>query len=411
MAWRRTWIPAALCAALLSGAGARAEDDAGANPEPLQIRDFSYDVDRGLKAGPLAFHAYLAESIAFNDNLMLSQSGKQWDVLSETLAGGRMDIRYGRHKAYLQADATAVKGFQTSVYDHVNASVTLRGLLGGQWFYGEAREQFRYMMRGENLYDTPLGSWVSYVTNEAVLQAGVRLSKLGFELEGGLNHWWFLTSRLQYIDHMEVPLSARVSYNFQKARLFVSGDFGIVDFYKEYRDGSGAVFRLNDYTYYGGTIGGSLAVSGKLDAYLSVGIRIQDVGTGGTVNDTSSYAGFIATLTLSYRFSAKVSTGCVYYRALQFSGTSNYQTTDFFHVYYQHELLPKLTGKLGPRVVYVDPSAHKSFLFVGAYALLDYRLLEWLSAGLRYDLKLRSTDVSGGDYLNNSVSLSVTGYF
>jgi len=382
-------------------------------PDPLLVKDFLLDLDRGIKTGPVTLHAFLAEYAGYNDNLFFSESARSADFFFDTLAGARVDLRYGDTRGSLLGEVEYVKTLASGNYDHLNLTAELdMEVKSGSW-YLEVHDQFRLLQQSENLYYTPLANIVNYMVNDAGLQTGFKTSRLGLELAGGVSYWIFADDPVKYMNHMEIPASAKLSYSWRKMRVFVSGDFGMVDFLDEYTDGAGRVYSLNDYMYYGGTLGASYDLSGKLDLYFSAGLRIQQVGDGGTITDTKSYTGFVANLYVNYTMSYKVRMGMSYSRTLQFSGASNYQTSDQVSAYYRHELLPKLTAKIGPRLLLVAPSAPEtnSFLILAGYLLFDYRLWEWLHSGLRYDFRMRSTSRSGGSYLNNVVSLSVTAYF
>ncbi|MHC5081746.1 MAG: hypothetical protein ACYTHN_22310, partial [Planctomycetota bacterium] len=223
-------------------------------PEPLQIKDFLYNLDRGLRTGPLSLHAYLAEFFAYNDNLLLSEDDRTADFLSDTMAGTRIDMRYGHFKGHLLGEVEYVKGIQTTEYDHYNATANLDGGWTSRWGYLEFHEKFRYEGRAENLYHTDLGNWLTFMTNDAGLQFGLKLARVGVELSGSITYWMFLKDKLKYMNHYEIPLSLKLSYNWRKLRLFLTGDFGMVTFLDEYSDGT-KTYRLNDYMYYGGQVG------------------------------------------------------------------------------------------------------------------------------------------------------------
>ncbi|MHC4600856.1 MAG: transporter [Planctomycetota bacterium] len=222
------------------------------------------------------------------------------------------------------------------------------------------------------------------------------------------------------MNHMEIPASLKISYNWRKLRMFITGDFGMVDFTGEYDDGT-KLFKLTDYMYYGGQLGFSYELTGKLNLFLSGGVRMQDIDEkkeAGAIKDDNSYTGFVANFSVNYKMSPKVTMGLNYYRRLEFSGTSNFQTTDFASAFYRHEIFPRFSIKLSPRFMYVDPSADMSntFMIVGGYVLFDYRFWQWFNAGLRYDFRMRTAQESGGspkaeNYMAHLVALTLTAYF
>jgi len=414
MARRGLWIPAVFAwfaVLALAPRGAFGGSAAPPAPEPLRIKDFLYDLDRGLRTGPVALHAYLSEHASYNDNVFLNESSRKSDFVFDTLGGARVDLRYGHAKARLLGELEYFYTIAEADYNHLDATVALEGRIESRSTFLEIRDEFRYRGMSENLYHTPLGNFLTYMNNDAGLQAGVQLARIGIEVDGGITHWFFADKEVQYLDHMEIRGSVKLSYNLRKLKIFLSGDFGMVDFTGEYDDGT-QLYKLNDYMYYGVSLGFDYELTGKINLFLSVGFRMQDVEEGeGTVIDDKSYTGFVANLSLSYRMTYKVTMGLTYYRSLEFSGTSNYQTTDFASAFYRHEILPRFSVKISPRFMYVMPSAHDKFMILGGYLLLDYRLWEWFHAGLRYDFRMRQTDRTDGSYLNNVVSLTLTGYF
>lgn len=411
---RRVLAAAWVAVFLLSAAGSRAVRAQGADPDvpaPLLVKDFLLDLDRGIKTGPLTLHAYLTEHVAFNDNLLLAESAKTSDFLFDTMAGARVDLRYGTTKGRLFVEGETIYTLATPSYNHMNFNAQLDCAFKGSAWFLEVREQFRYLGQAENLYHTALGNFLTYLVNDAGVQAGFQLARFGFEVGAGLAFWLFSDKPLEYLNHTEIPLTARVSYAWRKLKVYVSGDYGMVDFVSETVDGAGRVYRLNDYDTFGGGIGLNYEISGKLQLHLSAGLRVQDVSDSGTITDTSSYTGFVANLNLNYRMTHKVTLGATYTRALEFSGSSNYQTTDSLSAFYRHEILPRFTVKLSPRFGLVAPSAEDSFVLVAAYVLLDYRLWEWFHGGLRYDFRMRTTARDGGSYMNHVVALTLTAYF
>ena len=63
---------AVLLAATVTPREALPQDGPSSKPDPLLIKDFLYEIDRGIKYGPVAVHAYLSEYLSYNDNLMLT---------------------------------------------------------------------------------------------------------------------------------------------------------------------------------------------------------------------------------------------------------------------------------------------------------------------------------------------------
>ncbi|MHC4600855.1 MAG: hypothetical protein ACYS47_17830 [Planctomycetota bacterium] len=134
----------AVLAALTAPGTVSAGDHDSRVPDPLQIKDFLYDIDKGIKFGPLHLHAYLTEHAAYNTNLFLEESPSGADFLFDTLGGARLDFRYGRAKGHLLGEAEYVMTYATPAYNHLNARAIIEAEVNSKWAYLEFWERFRY---------------------------------------------------------------------------------------------------------------------------------------------------------------------------------------------------------------------------------------------------------------------------
>lgn len=187
-----------------------------------------------------------------------------------------------------------------------------------------------------------------------------------------------------------------------KTEAFIQYDHIGTDFDLESRE---------DMTFQNSYVGLKFDSRAKIDGFLKVGYGYADADD----ESLKDYHDFIGEAELGYAISSKNKLSLNAYRSVDVSTDSDYLSilNNYVSLTLDHEFTQKISASvygLTKSMNYRGDTevANRRDKYFGSGVNVKYLMQEWMVLDLGYDFITRSSNVSGNDYNNNSVLLSLT---
>jgi len=403
-----------LAAVVLVAAWASAQDVAEYSLQ--KPRELPEQTGANLRYGATSLHPYLKLSLEHDDNIFLAVGNEQDDLITDVTAGLMLDMN--KEKGRLQA------GYEANAL-----------------WYADHSSEDRVEHRGFGILDWRINSaWRLKLSDELTRMGGVQ-DDAQFQIEKrlrnaagaglGYDHnrlsfdlaYLYVVDRYDDLDEFDRDDQVAVltgSYAvFPKTRVLLEVGRGWIDYDEP---------TISDADYYQVRLGLSGQITSKISGVAKAGYQSRDYDQ----ERPSDFSGFVAYVSLTMELSERTD--------LVFTGRRDLPASTFFdNAYYKRTLLSaelnqklgnKWTGALsaayqqndypesnqvqvgsipfGPFSFPVYEDKRREDEIVTAKAELKYHVRDWAWVALSYTYETRDSNVTGFDYDDNRVALTVS---
>ncbi len=364
-----------------------------------------------LKAGPVDFKANATMGVEYNDNIGLSQTNRQSDLIlrpmlqidSEwrltTLNTMRFDIGIGYAK-YLRHGSLDTNSILLDPGSQISFDVFVGGILKLNF-----HDRFAIL---QNPIDEPsLSNTARFDRFQNAAGVTGLFDFNDLKLVVGYDHFTYRTigSDFNFLDRSEEQFFASVSTRMSDALTV-----GL--------DGSGSLvnYRLN-INNNGTTVSAGPFAETSLSSYTKVrlngGWQAMNFDSGGTTGDMSNYNGWYASLTVAQRLNQYWTHSLTVGREARLGLEVNFSEYEYVRYLAQWQINPRLSANFDAFVEHDDESgglaqnSERSSRWGGGAGLI-WRLGNKLTTDLRYRYVNKNSDLPLRDYYQNSILVDVT---
>lgn len=424
MASRRTWAQASIWALLcLMWVPAAFGRDALISPKEratsINVGDEAYTPGTGFPLGPFRLHPFLRQRLDFDDNVFLEESDATWAFFYAATGGMRADLLPGNHEftAGYKARGTArllggggpdVSGAAQDVYaDRVDALtrlehvVDLRNALNFSW------GRFDLVGGWEKLSD-PLNFATTSRIGRQVWSGGLRgeaeFARLRFGAGGTVRRYEF-EGVFAYLDDLQIGATAEVGY-MVASKLNLGLEYG----WSRIQYGSLSAQEValygdhDDVDVHALTAGLKGSPTARIDLVLMLGFSMQRV----TGSSGEGGASFFGRVRVRWAATQALSLEGAYIRDVQISQLASFQEVDRLEGKAGYRFNPFVFGKIFTYVENTSPSRGDGFLRYGIGVQAEYRMTAWLSTGMGYEFRGRTTSIPDADFSNHRAWIHLT---
>jgi hypothetical protein len=388
----------------------------------IHLGDDAYVPGDGFRiASVLRFHPFLRQRVDFDDNAFLDERDVTRALFYAATAGARLDLLPGNHEFTLGYKARSVvrlaswgpdytapaeKAAYESRVDgltRVEHVVDLRNAVVLPWGRFELRGDY------EKLSD-PLNFTTTRHIRRDVWSGAFEgmVEFVRFRIEGGAGVQRFdFRGAFDYLDDLKWQVFGRFGYALgSKLFLMAEYEYGEIR-YEPLSAAQIAAFgdHADSVTH---TITAALRgnLTPRVEVLLRAGATIQTVdASGGTEDDATRFFGSVRFL---WKLTPRSTIDAGYIRDVQISQLASYQLVDRGELKVKYALSYFVTSIVYGYVENTAPSVGDGFLRFGAGLQLDYRMTQWLAAGMGYEYRGRDTEIPDARFSNHRVSAHFT---
>ena len=350
-----------------------------------------------FKFGPVELLPKFDESVVYDDNVFLTDTGEEDDLIVRTGLGFIADYRFGEGGHRLSAGYDMERNWFTGG----EARNFVEHFASGQLELNFNHASFTIGDRFEDRTDPVLAVFTGKIErtiNTPHARFGWAEDTTRFELRAQRSTSTYDEAGFQDFDRDDDLMVGEMAF-------LVDEDFWIFG----RADGMARTFEedtLNDMTGVASSIGVRAKRGDELDGMARAGVRFESFDDDSPTDSDDSAVNPEAEARLRWWLMRTAAIEGRFEQTTEFSPLSNYQATTRGEVTWMQQLDERLSGRVGGGIEYVNPSSTEApFIRYTAGAGLRYALLENADATLAWRMQLRNTRSAAGDYTGNQFTL------
>jgi hypothetical protein len=361
-----------------------------------------------LLAGPVRFRFSATMGVEYNDNINLSQSDKQEDVIF------RPQVNFNAIWPVTQLNTLIMDiGLSYAIYaqhssdDTNGVLIAPMSRLAFDVFIGDFRINFheRPSLQQDPVAEVQLSNTADYgrFENTAGVSVLWDLNKVLVTL--GYDHYNFVstTSEFDYLNRNAEILAGTVSFAVASNTNLGVEAYSVYSYYDQNV--------MNDSI--DASIGGFVEtqVSNYLKVRAAAGYQWMNFDDTGSVDDSSDLSSYYVNILISNRLNANISQAVSAGHETQLGVNSNFITLTYVRYTTNWSIIRNTL--ISTEFFYEDGQDSGGFIDehlqrYGAAVSVGYQLTPHVTLGLRYQYTQKDSDVAGRDYKQNRVSLDGT---
>ena len=346
-----------------------------------------------LKLGPFEFHPYLAVEARANDNVLLSRSNAEDDIIAVYVPGVTVLTPLGNHSLSAKYQLAYKDYMFLDRLDGSEHRAELEAKLDFQRFYIKFDDRFAYLREPLDIQFTDI---VKRLANDADAAFGLRLGKWTVELSAAHRFRNYMKEELDYLDYNEYRGTMETAFEFTpRTAVFARAVYDQTRYVENL---------MNDFAWMAGAVGMRGAISSKLTWEAAAGVsyveRIEDNADfpGEDSSDLDIYAK--ATLTwipIPDRMTLSLS----YERTPAPSTVSSFMTYDRLAFRFKHFFTKAFSTTLDASYEMAVRSYGPDLRRWGYGGGLQYRFRDWIMIYARYSYTRMDSKDDGPEYQNH----------